>query len=146
MARAGPSSRPASGREAEDWSSDDHSEESLEYDEDYPPEIFSEPESDDEWRPSDASDGAGSGADEEYTQSKRSRAAISGLRGGIPDLRTVDEGDGPSSRLTAQQSRRMAMDALGSEAWRDIAQQRRNKTRLAHRGDEEHEVEADELK
>ncbi|PWN18991.1 TPR-like protein [Microstroma glucosiphilum] len=109
---------------------------------------FSEMDSGDEWRPSDASDtddeaqgGAGPSRPRQDRQ-VLDRQQQKGYGSGVP---TSAVGRGQARGLSAAQRRRLALDALGSDAWKDSSQRKRQQAPAAGPADDEHEVEEAEL-
>lgn len=111
-----------------------------------PLDAFSEMDSGEEWRPSEGSDtdeeaqGVGgpsrqnTSIPERQQQKQRGPEAVNNIaeRGG-------------ARGLSAAQRRRLALDALGSDAWKNSSQAKRQRAPTAVTADDEHEVEEVEL-
>ncbi|CAO1612960.1 unnamed protein product [Sympodiomycopsis kandeliae] len=104
---------------------------------------------DEEWRPSEASDEAPSDEDEEYNDhdqisSGRPRHLGAARRGAMPEFHTDSpSSSSSSSALTKQQRKRMALDAMGHEGWRDLAHRQRQR-RAGGQGDDSEALEVEE--
>lgn len=111
-----------------------------------PLDAFSEMDSGEEWRPSDGSDTDEDieGAAGPSRQDKQAPERQQQKQRGADVTNTLAERGGARG-LSAAQRRRLALDALGSDAWKDSSQRKRQRAPAAVTADDEHEVEEAEL-